>query len=70
MTEKALSEYTGITPEIVKRYIQLDRTDAMQAFAESHPFFKERTPKLDRIRELLRGLDPEARRELLRKLNE
>jgi hypothetical protein len=38
-SEKQLSRYTGITPEIVKRYIQLDQTDAIHAFARSHPFF-------------------------------
>jgi integrase len=39
LSEKLLSKYMGLTPEMVKRYKQLDRSDAIQAFARSHPFF-------------------------------
>ena len=41
VSEKLLSKYTGITPEIVKRYIRLDHSDAIEAFSKAHPFFKE-----------------------------
>jgi len=72
MSEKEVSEYTGITPEIVKRYIQLDRSDTVRAFEESHPFFKQKTlnelrPE-ERRRELLnllRGLSPEAQETIM-----
>ena len=72
MSEKELSKYTGITPEIVKRYIQLDHSDAVKAFEESHPIFqqtlKEEIPPEEREREvlqLLRGLSPEAQENIL-----
>ena len=63
MSEKELSAYTGITEDIVKRYIRLDKTDAIQAFERSHPLFKEKEE--GEILELLQGLSPEAQRNLL-----
>jgi len=49
-SEKALSEYTGITPKIVQGYIQLDTSAAKEQFVKGHPRFKK---ELDRIRERL-----------------
>jgi integrase len=40
MSAKAISKYTGITEDIVNRYIQLDREEAKEMFVDSHPFFK------------------------------
>ena len=67
MSEKALSEYTGITENIVKRYIRLDKSDAIKAFSKSHPLFmeQEKENKEKAVLELLRGLSPEAQRNLL-----
>ena len=66
MSEKALSEYTGITEDIVKRYIRLDKSDAIEAFSKSHPLFKKNARMEEaEVLELLQGLSPEARRNLL-----
>jgi integrase len=40
MSAKAISKYTGITEDIVNRYIQLDKEEAKEMFVDSHPFFK------------------------------
>lgn len=64
MSEKELSEYTGITEGIVKRYIRLDKSEAIQAFKRSHPLFKKED-KEEEILGLLRGLSPEAQRNVL-----
>jgi integrase len=40
MSAKAISMYTGITEDIVNRYIQLDREEAKEMFVDTHPFFK------------------------------
>ena len=65
MSEKALSVYTGITENIVKRYIRLDKTDAIQAFERSHPLFKAKKDEEKAVLELLRGLSPEAQKDVL-----
>jgi len=66
MSEKALSEYTGITEDIVKRYIRLDKTDAIEAFQRSHPLFKTNARMEEaEVLEQLQGLSPEAQKNLL-----
>lgn len=66
MSEKALSEYTGITEDIVKRYIRLDKADAIEAFEKSHPLFKKKAHMEEaEVLELLQGLSLEAQRNLL-----
>ena len=67
MSEKELSAYTGITEDIVKRYIRLDKTDAIKAFERSHPLFKNKDEE-KAVLELLRGLSPEAQRDVLEML--
>lgn len=39
MSSKAISKVVGITEKMVDRYIQLDTTDAIEMWAESHPFY-------------------------------
>ena len=41
MSAKAISQYTGITEDIVNKYIQLDKTEATEMFTEAHPLFDE-----------------------------
>jgi len=66
MSEKELSEYTGITENIVKRYIRLDKTDAIEAFEKSHPLFKKNARMEEaEVLEVLQGLSPEAQKNLL-----
>jgi integrase len=79
MSAKAISKYTGITEDIVNRYIQLDTDDATEMFINSHPFFQQEGEDLGNLvdsedprrkaflRELIKEMDPEEIRELLEK---
>ena len=56
--------------ETVNTYIRLRKGEVEEAIQEAHPYFQEQSEEPDnQVLELLRGLSPEAQRNLLKRVN-